>query len=103
MSKFAVVKSGGKQYLVEKDDELLVDHLGSEKNKTVALETLALFDTEKNTVQIGEPFLKNKTEVKILEHLKGKKIRVSRFKAKVRYRKVKGFRPQLSKIQILKI
>ncbi|PIV62308.1 50S ribosomal protein L21, partial [Candidatus Roizmanbacteria bacterium CG01_land_8_20_14_3_00_33_9] len=35
--------------------------------------------------------------------LKGEKIRVARFKAKVRYRRVKGFRSQLTKVQIIKV
>lgn len=103
MGAFAVVQSGGKQYIVKRDDELIVDHLSTEENKTVAFDTLALFDSEKKTLQLGKPFLKNRTEAKVLTHLRGKKIRVARFKAKVRYRKLKGFRPALSKVKILTI
>jgi large subunit ribosomal protein L21 len=35
-----------------------------------------------------------------MDNLKGEKIRVARFKSKVRYRKVRGFRPQLTKLKV---
>ncbi|MBI2051268.1 50S ribosomal protein L21 [Candidatus Roizmanbacteria bacterium] len=103
MARYAVIKTGGKQYLVQEKDEIVVDKLANGKTKTVELETLAHFDTDKISVILGAPILKEKTKVQIIENLKGDKIRVARFKAKVRYRRVKGFRPQLSKIKILKI
>ena len=44
-----------------------------------------------------------KLRIKIIEQLKGDKIRVAKFKAKVRYRKVMGFRARLTKLKIVKI
>lgn len=103
MAKFAVVKTGGKQYLVQENDELIVDRLALGSRKTVELETLAIFEDEGEKIQLGTPLIKTKTEVEIIENIKGDKIRISRFKSKVRYRKVKGFRQHVSKIKILKI
>lgn len=102
MVRFAVIKSGGKQYLVKEKDEFYVDRLeGKEKDK-IELETLAVFD-DNQALELGTPFLKDKVKTEIIEHVKGDKIRVAHFKSKVRYRKVKGFRPYLTKIKIEKI
>ncbi|MDH7476630.1 MAG: 50S ribosomal protein L21 [Microgenomates group bacterium] len=102
MAKLAVIKTGGKQYLVKEGDEIYVDRIEGKKNDQIKLETLAIFEEEKE-VAIGQPRLQTQTEAVIIEQAKGEKIRVARFKAKVRYRKVKGFRPQLTKIKINKL
>lgn len=100
--KFAVIKTGGKQYLVQENQELVVDRLLTEE-KQVDLETLALGDSEKDTLDMGTPLLKTMVKAEIVEHIKGDKVRVMRFKAKVRYRKTKGFRAHLTKIKIISL
>lgn len=55
-------------------------------------------------VKIGQPLIKGASvEVEIFDQIKGEKIRVATFKAKARYRKVKGFRPLLTRVKILSI
>jgi large subunit ribosomal protein L21 len=103
MKKFAVVKTGGKQYVVSEEQELIVDQLPQNEGQNLELETLARFDENGVSVDLGAPILKESTKAKVIIHLKGDKIRVAKFKSKVRYRKVKGFRSRLSKIKILKI
>ncbi len=103
MPKFAVIKAGGKQYLVKKNDEIVVDNLKAKEAASVELETLAIFDTDKEKATLGAPLIKEKTKAKILKNLRGDKIRIAKFKAKVRYRKTQGFRPRLTKIKILEI
>lgn len=101
MQTMAVVKTGGKQYLVKENDEIFVDKMEGQVNDVVELPTLAVFtDTE---AEIGAPLLSKTTKATILATLKGDKVRVARFKAKVRYRKVTGFRAHLTKIKITKI
>lgn len=102
MKTYAVVKSGGKQYVVNEGMELVVDRLDAKEKDVVELETLATF-TEKGDVTLGTPVLEKKTKAEVVSHEKGEKIRVAHFKAKVRYRKVKGFRPFLSVLKIGKI
>lgn len=102
MSKFAVVKTGGKQYIVKEGDTLVVDRLSTEPKSNVELETLAVFDEEGN-LELGTPVLTQKASAVVEENSKGEKIRISKFKAKVRYRRTTGFRPSLSKIKITKI
>ncbi|GIW64855.1 MAG: 50S ribosomal protein L21 [Patescibacteria group bacterium] len=103
MTKFAVIKTGGKQYLVKEGDEIVVDRLENKEQEKIELETLMIFTDDGDNIEIGSPFLKEKTQAEIVSHEKGEKIRIARFKAKVRYRKVKGFRPQLTTLKIIKI
>lgn len=99
----AVVEITGHQHLVQAGDELLVDRLSSKKGEKISLDKVLLIFNEKK-IEIGNPFLKGAAvEAKVLGHLKGNKIRVARFKAKSRYRRVKGFRAALTKIKIGKI
>ena len=101
--KFAIIRTGGKQYLVSESDEIVVDHLKSEKDVAVEFETLAEGDFEKNTVKLGKPALTTKVKGKVLENLRGDKIRVARFKEKTRQRKVRGFRAMLTRVKIVSI
>jgi len=102
MTRFAVVKTGGKQYVAKETDFLVVDRLPQKEKETIDLETLAVFD-DKGTIELGSPLLETKTQATVVEHVKGEKLRISKFKAKVRYRRVTGFRAKLTKIQIAKI
>ncbi len=102
MSSYAVVIAGGKQYLVKENDEIVVEKLKNKEKEEIELETLAIFN-DQGDFQLGEPVLRKKTKAIIVANLKGDKIRVAKFKAKVRYRKMKGFRSRLSKIKITKI
>ncbi len=101
--KYAVIKTGGKQYKVSEGDVIEVDRLeGKENDKVIFNEVLLLVSEGK--VKIGKPIISGeKVEGKLLAQTRGDKIRVSKFKSKVRYRRVTGFRASLSKIQIEKI
>lgn len=95
MTTFAIIKSGGKQYLVTGNQDILVDRINTE-DKNIKLETLMTFDGENGSVNLDvQPI-----QAEIVEHLKGDKIRVAKFKSKVRYRKVNGFRAALTKLRI---
>lgn len=102
MAKVAVIKTGGKQYLVKENDIITVDHINVPEKENIELDTLAVFD-EKDLFKLGTPLLDIKTKSEVLSHTRGEKIRVARFKAKVRYRKVKGFKSHLTNLQITKI
>ena len=101
--KFVVIKAAGKQYKVSEGDILELDKLkGKAKDKITFDEVLLVVDKEK--VTIGEPLVKGaKVTAEILEQKKAKKIRVARFKAKSKYRKVKGHRSHITVVKIKKI
>lgn len=98
---YAVVKIGGKQYKVAEGDVIEVQRLKDSKDK-VTFEDVLLLVSDKD-VKVGKPTLKAKITGKILEEKKGEKVRVAKFKSKVRYRRVTGFRPQISVVKIEKI
>ena len=98
--EYAVIRLGGKQYKVAKGDILEVDRRVVEPNGQMVLDDILMYVSD-GKVEIGNPKVTNvKVGVKILEHKKGEKIRVAKFKAKVRYRRVMGFRPSLTRLQI---
>jgi len=103
MNTLAVIKTGGKQYLVKEGDLITVDKIEAKEKEKVNLETLMIFDDQGNNLDLGTPTLTKKVEAEVVSHSKGEKIRVARFKAKVRYRRVKGFRPLLTTLRIVKI
>ncbi len=103
MSKFAVIKTGGKQYLVKDDDEIIVDRIDQKEETEAELPALAVFDNRDGKIELGMPLLNTKAKVWVISQLKGDKVRIAKFKAKVRYRKVRGFRAQLTRLKIVKI
>ena len=103
MVNLAVVKTGGQQYLVKESDLITVDLVDAKEKDLIDLETLALFDSEGKTMELGSPSLAKKIKAEVVAHGKGEKIRVAKFKAKVRYRKVTGFRAKLTTLKIGKI
>ena len=98
----AVVKIGGKQYVVAEKETLLVDLL-PEGTKELETEALLTIDGDKTTV--GTPTVKGvKVKAKIVEQeVKGDKIRVIRYKAKKRVHTEIGHRQKYSKIEIISI
>ncbi len=100
MQTHAVVQIGGKQYLVKEGDEVVVQNIGREPKETLDFPILMTFN-DSNEVEVGAPELKKTAKGEVIENMKGDKIRVAKFKSKVRYRRVVGFRPQLSKIKIV--
>lgn len=101
--KFAIIRTGSKQYLVSKGDEILVESLHKEPKSKVTFETLARGESVDGKIELGEPTLKSEVSAEVVEDLKGDKIRVARFRAKSRYRKVKSFRHKLTKVKITKV
>lgn len=101
--KYVVVEINGKQYKLNEDDVIEVEKMVGVKGDKINFEKILLFK-EENDVKVGKPFVPGvKVKAEILEQFKGEKIRVAKFKAKSRYRRVMGFRPQLTRIKIEKI
>ncbi|MDQ5932682.1 MAG: large subunit ribosomal protein [Patescibacteria group bacterium] len=98
----AVVKVGGKQYIVSEKETLLVDRL-PDGTKELTLDALMVIDGDKSTV--GTPLVKGvavKANV-IEDEVKGDKLRIIRYKAKKRVHKETGHRQKYSRIQVASI
>ena len=100
--KKAVVKVGGKQFIVSEKETLLVDLL-PQGTKELKLDALMLIDGDK--VEVGTPVVKGvKVSAKVVDELvKGEKIRVIRYKSKKRVHKENGHRQKYTKIEITSI
>lgn len=103
MAKFAVVKICGKQYLVGENEEIVTDKIEGKEGDKLKLEALVKFDERGDSLDLGTPRISESVSAQIVAHAKGDKIRVAKFKPKVRYRKVRGFRAMLTKVKIIKI
>ena len=101
--KFAVIKTGGKQYVVRKGDILDVEKLTDEEGKTLTFDDVLLIDDGKSTT-VGEPTIKGASvEAKLVEHGRGKKLHVIRYRAKSRHFRKYGHRQPYSKVEITNI
>jgi large subunit ribosomal protein L21 len=100
MAKYAVIRLSGRQYKVAEGEELVVDKMA---DLTAMAEVLLVADGDK--VKVGKPVLKDaKVTFKVVKDVeKGEKIEVYHFKAKSRYKKHTGFRPQYTRILVEKI
>jgi len=98
---YAIVKTGGKQYRVEKGQTLLVERLPEEAGATVSLQPV-LFRSEE-VVFDADGLAKVTVDAKVLEHVRGEKLRVFKFKPKRGYRRRTGHRQHLTRIEVTDI
>jgi large subunit ribosomal protein L21 len=98
---YAIVKSGGKQYRVERGQRLLVERLPVEEGADVQLEPLlysaeqAIFD-ERGLADVT-------VTARVLGHVRGEKLRVFKFKPKRGYKRRTGHRQHLTRLEVTEI
>lgn len=98
---YAIVKTGGKQYLVSKGLKLRIEKVAGKEGDAYAFpEVLATFDAEGSKVELGTPKAKAKVSGKILSQGKADKVSVIKFKNKVRYRRNRGHRQPYTLVEI---
>jgi large subunit ribosomal protein L21 len=99
---FAVIKTGGKQYLVKEGEILSVEILPKKAGEKIEFE--ALLVAAGDDVKVGKPTVKGaKVSAEVVEHGKGDKVRVIKFHRKARFKKVYGHRQPFTKVKIEKI
>jgi large subunit ribosomal protein L21 len=94
---FTVLKVGGKQYRAARNGELIVDRLPGEVGD--AFEVPVAFVADGDDFDLSERMAK----VEILEHLKGEKIHIYKYKPKKTYRKKTGHRQARTRIRVLEV
>lgn len=100
----AVIKTGGKQYIVKEGQELKIEKLELEEGKTIDFDAMLVSDVEGKDVKIGTPTVSGaKVSAVVLEQGRDKKISVIKYKPKSRYRRNVGHRQPFTKIKIEKI
>ncbi len=101
--KFAVVKLSGSQVVVREGDLLETFRLEGETGGTLEVSDVLAVSTGE-TLKIGTPLVPGATvSFKILEHAKGPKIEIRKFRAKSRYRRKTGHRQPVTRVRVEKI
>jgi len=103
MEPYAVVETGGKQYLVRSKDKIQVEHLSGTVGEKVTIEkVLAVSDGKQTT--IGTPTVPGaKVTAEIVSHIRGKKVISFRKKRRKGYQRKKGHRQELTVLRICDI
>jgi len=97
---YAVVKTGGKQYRVAKDDVLTIEKLDGEAGAVIELEEVLAMDDGKG-LTIGTPTVDGaRVAATVLEQKKADKVIIFKKKRRKNYRRTKGHRQQLTVIRI---
>jgi len=120
MTQLAVIKTGGKQYLVIPGQKIKIEKIdpeglrpfrkrggiygaGKKEGQEVIFDEILLLQKE-NKLEVGTPLIKGaKVTGKIIRHEKGKKIIVFKYKPKTRYKVKKGHRQPFTEVEITKI
>ncbi|MGC2374874.1 MAG: 50S ribosomal protein L21 [Solirubrobacteraceae bacterium] len=98
---YAIVKTGGKQYRVERGQTLLVERLAADEGSNVALEPI-LYRSD-DAVFDAAGLKKVKVTARIVAHERGEKLRVFKFKPKRGYKRRTGHRQELTRIEVTDI
>ncbi len=103
MSKFAIIKTTGKQYRVDEGKVLTLDAKLGEIGAVISFPEILLM-SENDTTTVGAPLVAGAiVEGEIVSTGRGTKIRVVKYKPKIRYRRVTGHRQDQTKIKITNI
>lgn len=96
----AIIKTGGKQYLVKKGDRIKIEKIKGKEGKEVGFTDVLLIQKGKK-IEIGTPKVKNAKVIgKILKQGKGDKVIIFKYKPKKRYKKKTGHRQPYTEVEI---
>ena len=99
----AVIKTGGKQYKVSAGDKLNVETIGFDVGQEVAFDKVLLLN-DGDSVSIGAPYVEGASvNAKVLEHGRGDKIRIIKFKRRKHYKRQMGHRQNYTRIEVTEI
>lgn len=100
----AVIELWWNQFTVKVGDIIDVKKLSKKEGETVETSALLIWDEEGKDVKIGTPLIEgSKVTLKVLDEYRGEKVRVFKMKAKKRYARTMGFRPDLTKLEVTAI
>ncbi len=96
----AIIKTGGKQYLVKKGNKIKIEKLDKKEGKDVNFTEVLLIADDKK-VEIGTPLIKNAKVIgTILKQGRKETVISFKYKPKKRYQKKLGHRQQFSEVEI---
>jgi len=97
---YAVIETGGKQFRVQQGDVIFIEKLDANVGDTVAVDKVLLVEKD-GVVKVGTPVVAGaKAVLKVMEHGKGEKIIVFKYKPKKNYRRKQGHRQPYTKVLV---
>lgn len=100
---YAIIETGGKQYIVEAGKKIKIEKLIASEGETITFDKV-LLRFGKNKTEVGTPNVMGAAvEARVVKQGREKKKIVFRYKAKVRRRKMKGHRQPFTEVEIVKI
>lgn len=100
---FAVVDIAGQQFKVTENSKYYVPRLKADPESEIVFDSVYLLNDDKNT-KVGTPTLQGvKVHAKVLEHLKDDKVIVFKKKRRISYKRKRGHRQFLTRIEVTKI
>ncbi|MFZ6035779.1 MAG: 50S ribosomal protein L21 [Patescibacteria group bacterium] len=101
--KFAIIRTGGKQYPVHEGRQITIEKLPTAAGKSVTFSDVLLYADGKQTV-LGTPKVAQASVTgTVVVQQRAPKVRVVKYKNKTRYRRVIGHRQYQTKVKIEKI
>ncbi|MBL6766628.1 MAG: 50S ribosomal protein L21 [Candidatus Micropelagos sp.] len=98
---YAVIRSGGKQYRVAKDDVLELERLDGETGDKIKLDEVLMIGEAGKSPTIGDPLVSGASvTLEVLDQVRGDKIDVIKFKRRKNYHRQLGHKQQLTKVKI---
>lgn len=98
--KYAIIKTGGKQYQVIEGKTLAIEKIEGELGSPVEFKEVLLRKSAPGDIQIGQPFVQGSVKASIIKQVKGPKLVVFKFKRRKKSRVKKGHRQQMTVVRI---
>ena len=99
----AVIRTGGKQYIVEPGTKLEVEKLEYQDGEEITFTDVLLVE-KSGKLEIGNPVVEGaEVKAKVLSQVKGEKLIIFKYKQKKRYKRKIGHRQKFTEIEILSI
>jgi len=97
---YAIVNINGVQTRVTPDEVIDVPRLSGDPGATLEFAEVLLVGND-DSISVGQPFIKGaKAPVEVLEHLRGPKLRIFKFKRRREYRRRRGHRDELTRLRV---
>lgn len=101
--QFAVIKTGGKQYLVRPGQKLKIEKLEAAEGGAISFDEVLLM-ADGDEAHIGTPYVAGaRVEAKVLRQARAKKVIVFKYRPKARSRVKRGHRQHFTEVEIIKI
>lgn len=105
LNMFAVIETGGKQYLVSPKQKIKIEKIPSAEGEQFAFDhVLLVAEDDEENIKIGAPYLESAAvEARVLKQGRAKKIKMLRYKSKTGRRRRKGHRQPFTEVEIIGI